>query len=88
MANRSFKDASGVDWQAWDVIPGQHTHDPGEARRHLPGGMADGWLCFESGKGKRRLTPIPEGWADVSDAELEALCRSATSVRSRTRQAG
>jgi len=36
-----------------------------------------GWLCFEAEGVKRRLHPIPSGWAHDSDAVLEALCRRA-----------
>jgi hypothetical protein len=33
-----------------------------------------GWLCFDAGMFRRRLAPVPTGWEDCSDAELEALC--------------
>lgn len=36
-----------------------------------------GWLCFESDHDKRRLRPIPDGWAHDSDGALEELCRRA-----------
>jgi hypothetical protein len=42
---------------------------------------AEGWLCFECGDDRRRLSPIPKGWARASDATLEAYCRSATPAR-------
>jgi hypothetical protein len=32
------------------------------------------WLCFESPEARRRLTPVPDGWALRTDAELEELC--------------
>ena len=38
---------------------------------------ANGWLAFQTGDEKRRLTPIPGGWESASDRELEALCESA-----------
>ena len=38
------------------------------------------WLAFESGDEKRRLSPIPAGWQDKSDAELEELVRAAERV--------
>jgi hypothetical protein len=40
---------------------------------HLQGG----WVCFTSGREKRRLYPPPQGWDACSDAELEALCAQA-----------
>lgn len=47
----------------------------------LTSGLRDGWLCFESAEGRRRLTPIPAGWEVCADRELEAYCRSANPVR-------
>lgn len=38
----------------------------------LRGTYAQGWLCFESNKDKRRHTPIPEDWTTCSDERLEA----------------
>ena len=37
-----------------------------------------GWLCFESGDLRKRLSPAPEDWAVRNDADLEALCGQAT----------
>lgn len=88
MANRTFIDAQGVHWEAWDVIPTQHADDSGAVRSHLPGRMSDGWLCFESRRGKRRLAPIPQGWEALADAELDALCRAAAPVKPRHPQRG
>lgn len=48
-----------------------------EVRIQMEGGLGAGWLVFESPRGKRRLHPIPGGWADRSDSELALLCRSA-----------
>ena len=45
---------------------------------------AQGWLCFESGKQRRRLSPIPANWLGASDEELEAYCRTARRVRRMT----
>lgn len=80
MPNRNFTDPDGVVWEAWDVIPGRHTRDPQDARRHLPEEMVDGWLCFESSEGKRRLRPIPLRWEERSEAELWMYCRVAEPV--------
>lgn len=43
----------------------------------LPGALADGWLCFESGSEKRRLAPIPDGWDALPDAQLEEFLAQA-----------
>lgn len=44
-------------------------------------GMSNGWLLFESDSEKRRLVPIPDGWADFSVEALEALCGRAAPAR-------
>src|SRR5688572_24121912 len=38
------------------------------------------WLTCECKEEKRRLTPIPHGWDEMSDAELESLCSKAEKV--------
>jgi len=80
MSSRSFTDPEGVAWIAWEVVPGEHGDHNG-LRRHLPHPMADGWLCFQSDLGKRRLAPIPSRWRSRSDAELWMYCRVAEVVR-------
>jgi len=40
--------------------------------------LTHGWLCFQSTVEKRRLAPVPEGWASLDDARLEGLLREAT----------
>jgi hypothetical protein len=42
----------------------------------LPG-IQGGWLVFDSGAERRRLTPIPPGWETATEAELDQLCRLA-----------
>lgn len=39
--------------------------------------LTGGWVCFVSGREKRRLYPPPERWDAASDEELEALCAQA-----------
>ncbi|HXT15014.1 MAG TPA: hypothetical protein VN706_05255 [Gemmatimonadaceae bacterium] len=41
---------------------------------------AGGWLCFERGADRRRLSPIPADWSHCTDAQLEEYCRSARPV--------
>jgi hypothetical protein len=43
-------------------------------------GYERGWLAFQSGLERRRLAPVPEGWAGLEGAELERLCQAATPV--------
>jgi hypothetical protein len=42
--------------------------------------LAAGWLTFQHGEERRRLTPIPASWDSLSDAELERLCERAEPV--------
>ena len=53
----------------------------------LTPGLESGWLCFESGSEKRRLSPIPPGWEQAPDEELESLFRNARTVARRARAA-
>jgi hypothetical protein len=48
--------------------------------------LVKGWLCFESGTGKRRLAPPPAAWEDCTEAELAELWTRADSVQSRLPQ--
>lgn len=53
-----------------------------ESRRAvMASGLAAGWLCFEGGSEKRRLSPIPDDWARCPDEQLEEYCRLARRVR-------
>lgn len=49
-------------------------------RSPLASGINEGWLCFERGVDRRRLTPIPNDWQRCSDRELEEYCQSARPV--------
>lgn len=48
-----------------------------QVRATLEDGLSLGWLVFESATEKRRLHPIPQGWSNLSDAELTMLALSA-----------
>jgi hypothetical protein len=37
--------------------------------------MRNGWLCFDNGTEKKRVTPVPPRWEELSDAALLALAR-------------
>jgi hypothetical protein len=52
----------------------------GRASRRL-GGSDAGWLCFEHGDDRRRLSPIPADWSRADDAQLEQYCRTARPVK-------
>lgn len=42
--------------------------------------MRGGWLAFQSAGERRRLVPIPHGWAEDSETQLEAYCSAARVV--------
>lgn len=66
--HRSFSDPDGVEWAVWSVHPMERPEKP-----RLRGTFQQGWLAFESRVGKRRLSPIPEGWQQMDEAALRAL---------------
>jgi len=40
--------------------------------------LRNGWLCFQAGAEKRRLTPIPADWNELPDEALRGMLRAAT----------
>jgi len=77
--HRAFTDVEGVRWDVFAVYP--------EARLspRLRGAFQQGWLCFDSGPEKRRLSPIPDNWQELADEELERLAGRAERARPRRR---
>jgi len=73
MAYRTFMDPSGGEWQVWEVNPSALLESTPESA----------WLAFQSATEKRRLAPVPAGWADASEAELLGLLHRATAVAPR-----
>src|SRR3954469_9637770 len=60
------------------VVPIAFADRRGEDRRltqvrrtMLRGSYALGWLCFDNGQEKRRLTPIPNDWTTCSEMVLQ-----------------
>jgi len=49
-------------------------------RMVLSGSYAQGWLCFDNGAEKRRLTPIPSDWTHCAEERLELYLRSSARV--------
>jgi hypothetical protein len=78
--HRSFTDARGIWWDVFAVYPESRP----SPHSQLKGTFQQGWLCFESGGEKRRLSPIPEDWRTVSQRDLEELLQRAE-VASRRR---
>jgi hypothetical protein len=109
MTIRTFRDANGVEWRVYTIVPKglerrnrtdrRRGPDPGYTgpeRRQQPDrrqqlrdgadqkpqawvlpGIQGGWLVFDSGAQRRRLTPIPPGWEKATEEELEQLCKLA-----------
>jgi len=77
--HRTFYDGGGVQWTAFAVYPSSIT----AGRASLRGTFQYGWLAFDSGEETRRLTPVPENWRALSDAELRELCSRAERARRR-----
>ena len=91
MAHRQFTDSSGLTWDVWDVHPttasqtlaalSRQGGDAGLTPCHaVAPGLAAGWLCFEQGPERRRLAPIPQGWEQLVERELERLRDCASRV--------
>ncbi|MDB4879939.1 MAG: hypothetical protein JWL60_1385 [Gemmatimonadetes bacterium] len=79
-AHRSFVDASGITWDAFAVHPSAET--TGKAR--LPEPFQSGWLSFDCGAERRRLSPIPADWLTVPEYALRELCRRAEAAPRRS----
>lgn len=84
MTLRTFTSHDGAVWNVWNVVPtlGGATNALAVAE-----GMAGGWLCFESPAGKRRVFPVPEGWEEWSEEELERCLLAAPPVQPRAPRA-
>jgi hypothetical protein len=80
MAVRTFESPDGVVWSVWEVIPGRVSEFRSSFGSHLPRELADGWLCFDCGSEKRRLAPLPQGWAERPETDLWFWCRAAVPV--------
>ena len=48
-----------------------------EFRLVIPSELREGWLVIQAHSEKVRLSPIPDGWEHLSDAELAALVERA-----------
>jgi hypothetical protein len=89
MDTRTFVDVLGAEWQVWEVYPRlverrmmreRRTARRGsDERRHLAVGrptiprILGGWLAFQNKHERRRVTPVPDEWEDLSDRALQAL---------------
>ena len=81
---RFLVDESGTEWAVFEV---KREAAGRERMSYIPVQYGDGWLCFESKLGKRRLTPVPARWREFGDEEITRLLANATPVN-RTRDSG
>jgi hypothetical protein len=77
--HRILRDASGVRWDVFAVHPTPEVVD----RVQLRGSYSQGWLCFDSGSEKRRLSPIPDDWFRMTNDQLMALAEHAEVAKGR-----
>jgi len=82
--SRVFEDDQKRRWTTFAVRPTKSSSD----RARLPQPFQTGWLSFDSGTETRRLTPIPDHWSDLTDAELRELCAKAIVATRRGRPKG
>jgi hypothetical protein len=76
---RTFTDSVGGTWTVREITPGPMPEKLSQLLREDR--RRGGWLLFMSeANEKRRLSPVPHGWAGLSDTELEALCMRARRV--------
>ena len=87
MPTREFKDLLGKEWRVWDVRP-DDLNPRTKDEDYLAQLYYTGWMVFETkaGDDKRRLYPIPRGWEELPDAELEVLLQKAEIVPPRKLQ--
>lgn len=57
---RAVEDARGVTWFVYPVIESSKIGAP----------QRTSWLCLESGKDRRFIAPIPDGWRQWPEAVL------------------
>ena len=73
---RTFRDGAGIEWTVFEV---RRTNEESNWA-YLPRGFRSGWLCFESSAGKRRLSPVPDGWKTEEEPALERMLKRAVAV--------
>ena len=77
---REFTDDDGITWRVWDVNPSLHERLAPHTRK-VEIRVPEGWLCFESPRERRRLTPIPQDWETIDAVTLKRMCAEAEPAR-------
>ena len=76
---RAFVDSRGRTWTATERAIPPEERTPGDDQAEAMH-FHTGWLYFESGTHQRRLLLYPRAWHELSDGDLEQLCRRARRV--------
>ena len=76
MGLRQFTDRAGIEWTVWNVTATK-LHPITRTEDYLRG-FEEGWLCFESEQGKRRLADYPSHWEELDDDALVRLLHRAS----------
>jgi hypothetical protein len=74
------RDHKPFEWKGTERRAGIDRRTTSQRRITLSEGYGGGWLTFESLHEKRRLTPVPRQWEDLSQTELRMLCERARRV--------
>src|ERR671937_397484 len=84
MAVREFTDSKGRHWRVWEVTP-EAINPRTKEEDYLAALYYTGWIVFETREedDKRRLYPVPKGWNELPEAELEVLLQKAERVPQR-----
>lgn len=93
MSHRSFTDREGVRWKVSVLEPAKESGERERRAEPRPRPKIKGntpqlatrplevsQLHFESRSSRRQLTPIPAGWEQMDDVELEDLLADSTPV--------
>lgn len=94
MTLREISEAGGRSWKVWDTFPSGGTHNPdsvlgkflstpsvtGNIPAYVSLARRLGWLTFESGSEKRRLSPVPDRWYKLEESLLLVLLSNAEVV--------
>jgi hypothetical protein len=67
-------------WHGTERRTGTDRRTTSQRRITLSEGYGAGWLTFESLHEKRRITPIPSRWEELSQPELRGLCEKARRI--------
>ena len=94
MAHRQIIDEQQCVWDVWEVVPTQvekstqsDQREPRVSGRHaalgliVPDELKNGWLAFQCEDRRKRVSPIPAEWREMSDGELLSLLLRAPVVR-------